>query len=95
MAFPRARSESSAEEEKRSVEKETISQSEIPELRVAAKPRLPVSWRVLVLVLTCLCSCEFVCFPHVFVFKKLKRRIVGNHWSNVRTPSDTDSFGSC
>ena len=59
MSFPRSRSASSAEEEKRSVEKETVSHSELPELR-AVKPRLPVGWRVLILVLTCLCSCE--CF---------------------------------
>lgn len=61
MDLPRTPSASASDEEKHSVEKGSISHSEVvlPVSRSAsAKPRLPIGFRILILVLTCLCSCE-------------------------------------
>ena len=85
-------SSSSIRDEKDSVDQ--VSTYEHTSIPPSGKPRLPLQWRITILVLTCLCSCTFIkrVFWTNFADSPLLHRLVGNHWSNVSVKCSLSNY---
>ena len=71
--------------EKSSVDGSRAGDEQPPALNYAAstKPKLPYSWQLVMIVLTCLCTCAYTF--HFLAGRETEHPLftVGNHWSNV------------
>lgn len=56
----KASSSTSVQDEMASLEKVSSSEVQSSLGSRSRRPKLPTGWRILILVLTCLCSCEFL-----------------------------------